>query len=124
MSRLAALLLCLLGAGCATTPDGGIEHAVFIWLKRPGHAEDRAALVRATAELRKSTGLIRSFRHGQAVPSDRPVVDDTFDLALLMRFADRDALLEFERHPDHKRAQREVLQPLARRVVIYDIALD
>ena len=86
--------------------------------------EDRAALVRATAELRKSTGLIRSFRHGQAVPSDRPVVDDTFDLALLMRFADRDALAEFESHPAHKRAQREVLQPLARQVVIYDIALD
>ena len=58
------------------------------------------------------------------MPSDRPVVDDTFDLALLMRFADRDALAEFERHPDHKRARQEMLQPLARRVVIYDIALD
>lgn len=124
MIRSAALLFCLLIAGCATAPRGEIEHAVFVWLKRPGNAEDHAALVRATRELRESTGLIRSFRHGPAVPSDRPVVDEPFDLALLMRFADRGALADFENHPEHKRARQEVLQPLARKVVIYDIALD
>lgn len=124
MNRFTALplLLCLLAAGCATAPRGGIEHAVFIWLKRPGNAADRAALVRATRELEQSTGLVRSFRHGRPVPGERPVVDDTFDLALLMRFADRDALAEFENHPAHRQARKDVLQPLARKVIIYDIA--
>lgn len=103
---------------------GQIEHAVYVWLKRPGNAQDRAALVTATEELRKSTGLIRSFHHGRPLPSDRPVVDDTFDLAIIMRFDSRRALAAFEKHPDHQRAKREVLQPLARKVVIYDTALE
>ena len=103
---------------------GQIEHVVYVWLKRPGNAQDRAALVRATAEMQKTTGLISSFRYGKPVPSDRPVVDDTFDLALFMRFANRRELQAFEKHPAHQQAKKEVLQPLARKVLIHDVALD
>jgi D-alanyl-D-alanine dipeptidase len=103
---------------------GQIEHVVYIWLKRPGNAGDRAALVRATAEMQRNTGLITSFRHGKPVPSDRPVVDDTFDLALFMRFASRRELRAFEKHPAHQQAKKEILQPLARKVLIHDVALD
>lgn len=103
---------------------GQIEHAVYVWLKRPGNARDRAALVAATDELRKSTGLIRSFHHGGPVPSDRPVVDDTFDLAIIMRFTNRQALAAFEKHPGHQKAKTEILQPLTRKVLIYDTALE
>jgi hypothetical protein len=122
MNRL--LVLALLLAGCTARPEGSVEHAVFVWLKRPGHAQDRAALVAATKDLQRSTGLIRTVRHGTAVPSDRPVVDDSFDLALLMRFDSRAALAAFETHPAHLRAKKELLQPLARKVVIYDTALE
>jgi D-alanyl-D-alanine dipeptidase len=114
----------LAAAGAPDSTRGGIDHAVFVWLQRPGHARDRATLIRATRELQKSTGLIRSLRYGRPVPSDRPVVDDTFDLALLMRFPDRRALAAFENHPDHQRAIKEILHPLARKVLVYDIALD
>jgi len=124
MIRLAALMLGLLAAACATAPRGGIEHTVFIWLQRPGHDEDRGALIRATKDLQKSTGLIRGVRYGRPVPSDRPVVDDTYDLALFMRFADHQALADFETHRAHQKAKREILQPLARRVLIYDTALE
>ena len=103
---------------------GQIEHAVYVWLKRPGNAEHRAALVAATEELRKSTGLIRSFHYGRPVPSNRPVVDDTFDLAIIMRFDNRRALAAFEKHPAHRRAKKEILQPLARKVVVYDTDLE
>ena len=123
MIRL-ALLLSLVLTACASPPSGAIEHAVFVWLKRPGNAADRAALVERTRQLQKTTGLITSFQYGTAIPSDRPVVDDTFDLALLMRFKDRPSLHAFEKHPDHLAAKKELLQPLARKVVIYDIALE
>ena len=119
-----ALAFSLFLAACASPRPGAIEHAVFVWLKRPGNAADRAALVEATARLQKTTGLIASFQHGTAVPGDRPVVDDSFDLALLMRFPDRRALTDFENHPAHLRAQRELLRPLARRVLVYDIATE
>jgi D-alanyl-D-alanine dipeptidase len=103
---------------------GQIEHAVYVWLKRPGNARDRAALVAATEELMRSTGLIRSFHHGRPVPNNRPVVDDTFDLAIIMRFDNARALATFEKHPEHQRAKREILQPLSRKVVVYDTALE
>lgn len=103
---------------------GRIEHTVYIWLKRPGNARDRSALVAATEELRQSTGLIRAFHHGRPVPSDRPVVDDTFDLAIIMRFDNRRALAAFEKHPAHRRAKKEILQPLARKVLVYDTTLE
>jgi hypothetical protein len=80
--------------------------------------------MRATQNLQKSTGLIRSVRYGRPVPSDRPAVDDTFDLALFMRFANRQALADFEKHPSHHKAKTEILQPLARKVLIYDTALE
>ena len=123
MTRL-SLVVALLVAACTSPQSGGIEHAVFAWLKRPGNEVDRAALVEGTKQLQKSTGLITSFQHGTPVPSARPVVDDSFDLALLMRFQSRAALAAFETHPDHLRAKKELLQPLARKVLIYDVALD
>jgi hypothetical protein len=123
MTRL-SLVVALLATACTAPQSGGIEHAVFVWLKRPGNKADRAALVEGTKQLQKSTGLITSFRHGTPVPSARAVVDDSFDLALLMRFQSRAALAAFETHPDHLRAKKELLRPLSRKVLIYDIALE
>lgn len=121
LCALAASLLC----GCAnlprSSPIGGIEHVVLVWLKNPGSAKDRQALVAKSRELAAAIPQIRSLRWGTAVPSERPVVDDTFDLALVMNFADREDLGKYENHPDHKRAAKEVLRPLTRKVVIYDI---
>jgi D-alanyl-D-alanine dipeptidase len=103
--------------------SGKIQHVVLLWLQRPGNAQDRHAIIRATKEMQTSTGLIRSFRSGRPVPSQRPVVDDTFDLALVMEFDNRHALAAFENHPVHLAAKKKFLQPLARKVRIYDIAL-
>lgn len=103
---------------------GDIEHLVFVWLNRPGSKADRTALIRATEKLGQATGLIESIRYGGPLPSGRPVVDDSFDLALLMRFKDPQSLAEFEKSPAHEQAIRQVLRPLARRVVIHDVAVE
>ena len=119
------LLTALLLAGCAqfhrSSSPAGIDHVVFVWLKNPGSAKDRRALVDTSRELAATIPQIRSFRWGTAVPSERPIVDDTFDLALVMNFADRAALEQYESHPAHKRAAEEVLRPMTRKVVVYDI---
>ncbi|MGA0094066.1 MAG: Dabb family protein [Chthoniobacterales bacterium] len=39
-------------------------------------------------------------------------------LALLMRFRNRAALAAFETHPAHLQAKKQVLQPLARKILI------
>ena len=123
-ARGVCLALALLAAGCAQRQGGEIEHAVFVWLNRPGNAEDCAALVGTAEGLRKETGLFDSLRTGGPVPSERPVVDDSFDVAMIMRFANREKLEAFENHPAHRKARKEVLTPLARKVLVYDVAVE
>jgi hypothetical protein len=123
-SGLCLLAACLL-AGCAhlgrTSSPAGIDHVVFVWLKNPDSTRDRHILVEKSQELAATIPQTRSFRWGTPVPSERPVVDDTYDLALVMNFDDRAGLEAYENHPAHKRAAKEVLRPLARKIVVYDI---
>lgn len=123
-SGVCLLAACLL-AGCAhfgrPWSPTGIDHAVFVWLKEPGNAKDRQILIEKSQELAGHIPQIRSFRWGTPVPSGRAIVDDTYDLALVMNFANREALEVYENHPEHTRAAKEVLRPLARKVMVYDI---
>ena len=57
---------------------------------------------------------------GRAIPSERPVVDDSFDVAIVMAFKDQAALRAYDNHPDHKKAVEETLKPLVGKMVIYD----
>ncbi|MEM6343249.1 MAG: Dabb family protein [Bacteroidota bacterium] len=74
-------------------------HHVFFWLN-PGHDDKRDYFVSQMQELCK-IDLIRDSRIGVVSPSDREVVDSTFDYSLLVMFdnkADHDA---YQVHPDH-----------------------
>ena len=119
------LLTALLLAGCAhlgrPSSPAGVDHVVFVWLKSPGSTKDRQILVEKSRELAAAIPQIRSFRWGTPVPSERSVVDDTYDLALVMSFDDRAGLEAYESHPGHIRAAKEVLLPLAWKIVVYDI---
>lgn len=57
---------------------------------------------------------------GTALKSDRPVVDSTFDLAILITFDSEKALQDYLDHPDHKAAVKDTLQPLVKRILVYD----
>ena len=118
------IVAAFLFTACAAPRQADIEHVVLVWLKHPGNAEDRAKLIHATENLQRATGLIRSLKTGTPVPNQRPEVDDSFDLALSMRFDNREKLEAFENNPDHIKAREKILRPLVRRIVIYDIALD
>lgn len=114
----------LLAVGCAHRPPlpepRPVQHVVVCWLKHPGDAHDREALLATCAPLRAIPGLL-AIHAGTAVPSERPVVDDTFDVALVMTFADTTAMQAYITHPAHQQILRDVVAPLANKVVIYDI---
>jgi hypothetical protein len=110
--------------GCKTTPKGKVEHVVLVWLKNPGNAADRATVI-ATAKMFQAE--IRQIQHlsvGAAVPSDRPVVDDSFDIGLVMRFASKADMDAYEKHPVHVKAVKEVLAPIAKKLLVYDIGCE
>ena len=109
---------------CATiappAPQGSVDHVVLIWLKRPGNAADRQALRAASNDLRVIPGL-KHLDSGTALASDRPIVDDSFDIGLTMRFDSVKSLRAYEADPRHVEKVTEVLKPLSRKILVYDI---
>ncbi len=101
-------------------PRGSVDHVVLVWLKRPGNAADREALMDAGRELRSIPG-IHFLDQGTALPSERPTVDDSFDVGYVMRFDSPAALEAYAKHPLHQQKVNEVLKPLSRRILVYDI---
>ena len=105
-----------------STPAGRIEHVVLVWMKKPGEPTGHDRIVAACKELKVAIPEVRRLSVGTALPSDRPVVDDSFDVALVMAFDNPEALARYEAHPAHQKAVKETLGPLARRIVVHDIS--
>lgn len=124
MKLLLALAASLSLVSCATiappAAKGSVDHVVIVWLKRPGNAGDRKALLAAAKDLRKIPG-IRFLDSGTPLASERPVVDDSFDVGFTMRFDSAESLHAYEKDPRHLKKVNEVLKPLSRKIVVYDI---
>jgi hypothetical protein len=124
MKFLAAIVLSFALASCATiappAPSGSVDHVVLIWLKRPGNPQDRQSVKSAADELRAIPG-IRFLDHGTPLPSARPVVDDSFDVGFVMRFDSAASLDAYEKNPLHVKKVTDVLLPLSKKILVYDI---
>lgn len=110
--------------GGKTTAKGKVEHIVLVWLKRPGNAADRATLVATAKKFQAEIKQIQHLSVGPAVPSDRDIVDDSFDVGFIMRFDDKKAMTAYEKHPVHVNAVKQTLMPLAKKVLVYDIGCE
>lgn len=124
MKLLITLTASLALVSCATiappAAKGTVDHVVLIWLKRPGNATDRQAVLGACNDLRVIPG-IKFLDAGTALASDRPIVDDSFDVGLTVRFDSAKSLHAYETDPRHLKKVNEVLKPLAKKFVVYDI---
>ncbi|MCX6857466.1 MAG: Dabb family protein [Verrucomicrobia bacterium] len=122
LSLLASCTSCPMG--CKTTAKGKVEHVVLIWLKKPGNAADRAQAIRTAKMFQKEISEIQHLSVGQPLASERPVVDDSFDVGLVMRFANQADLTTYEKHPVHVKAVNDVLKPMAAKLLVYDVITD
>jgi hypothetical protein len=110
--------------GCASnsreaTPRQSITHVVVVWLKSPGDESARRRLIDNARSLQQIPG-VSDVRAGAVVPSTRPVVDSTYDVALVMTLRDAQALKEYATHPIHVRFVEEHVRPLVERYRVYD----
>jgi hypothetical protein len=113
-------MLALVASSCArNSKDAAVCHVVVCWLRDHGNEAQRNKLIEQSRELQKIPGVI-SVRAGAMLPSARPIVDTTFDVAIIMTFPDEETMGRYLEHPDHKKAVKEVLTPLTSRVVVYD----
>ena len=124
MKSILTLAASLVLVSCSTIAPpaarGSVDHVVFVWLKRPGNPSDRQAVIAASHELRVIPG-IKFLDSGTALASDRPVVDDSFDIGMTMRFDSVESLRAYESHPRHVQKVTEVLKPLSKKIVVYDM---
>jgi hypothetical protein len=110
--------------GCKTTAKGKVEHIVLVWLKRPGNAADRATVIATAKKFQAEIKQIQHLSVGPAVPSERPIVDDSFDVGLVMRFNNKADMDAYEKHPVHVNAVKQTLLPLAKKLLVYDIGCE
>jgi hypothetical protein len=126
--RSVSIFLTLSVLGCAAanhSPHANrslVSHIVVCWLKSPGDASARRELIdKSHAFLGKIPGLIQVYT-GEPLPSTRPVVDTSYDVAVAMIFKDEASLRNYEMSAIHQKAVRETLQPLVAKLVVYDFS--
>ena len=95
---------------------------VVIWLKQPGDAAARERVVAASRAFRAIPG-VRDLTVGTCLPGSRPIIDNSYDVAISMRFDNAVAMQAYVDHPDHKAAAETILKPLAKKVLVYDFQL-
>ena len=99
--------------------DTTVVHVVLVWLKQPGNLEHRQRIIEISREFETIPGVI-DVHVGEVVPSNRPIVDDSFDVGLYMTFSTVDAMNTYLADDRHQQALREVFGPLAERYIVYD----
>jgi len=93
-------------------------HHVYFWLKEPGNAAAREALIDGLRKLAAAPDI--QWSHiGLPAESERGVVDDSYSVSWLVFLADRAAEERYQIDPIHLKFVEEC-SPLWDRVVVYD----
>lgn len=118
----AAFLSACASAPAVTTPGtGSLLHVVALWIKDTAPDDLRARIVEFyTRRLHGSVPGVEVVWIGAARPSDRDVVDDSFSLMSIVRFADSAAEVGWQSHPVHEELRALFGTHLAK-VTVYDV---
>jgi Stress responsive A/B Barrel Domain len=99
--------------------EARVTHVVLCWLKEPGNDANRQKLIDASRTFTQIPGLVE-VSAGRPLPSTRPIVDSSYDVAIVMKFTDQQALKNYATHPVHVSARDSILNPLVAKYLIYD----
>ena len=95
------------------------SHVVIFWTK-PGNPRATEELVAGAEKyLRNIPGMLH-FHVGRMATSHRPVVDQSYQVALNTVFADKKSQDDYQVHPSHVEFVEKVFKPLCDKVLIYD----
>lgn len=96
-----------------------LSHVVIFWTQpdKPSAADELIA--GAEKYLRPIPGL-QSFHVGRMVPSTRAVVDQSYQVALNLSFANKAEEEAYQIHPMHLEFVEKVFKPNCTRAIVYD----
>jgi hypothetical protein len=95
------------------------SHVVIFWVDQADPKAADELIAGAQKYLQPIPGVLH-FHIGKMVPSHRPVVDQTYQVALNIVFPDKKSQDEYQVHPLHVEFVEKVLNPRRKRVVVYD----
>ena len=102
--------------------DEPVYHIVLIWLKTYRNEMRINKIIDASKELKNIPGVLE-VTTGKVLRSSRVIVDDTFDVSVIIKFASKDYLNDYLVHPIHVKLANEVLKPLANKITFYDTVI-
>ena len=96
-----------------------VYHVVLIWLKTYRNEMRINKIINASKELKNIPGVLE-VSTGKVLRSSRVIVDDTFDVSIIIKFASKKYLKDYLVHPIHIKIANEVIKPLANKITVYD----
>ena len=102
--------------------DEPVYHIVLIWLKTYRNEMRINKIINARKELKNIPGVLE-VTTGKVLRSSRVIVDDTFDVSVIIKFASKDYLNDYLVHPIHVKIANEVIKPLANKITVYDTVI-
>jgi hypothetical protein len=95
------------------------SHVVIFWTDPANPKAADELIAGANKYLKPTPGVLR-FHIGRMVGSHRPVVDQTYQVALNLVFPDKKAQDDYQVHPMHIEFVEKVFKPNCKKVVVYD----
>jgi hypothetical protein len=95
------------------------SHVVIFWTKPENPKAADELLAGMQRYLKPIPGALH-FHVGKMVPSHRPVVDQTYQVALNLSFPDKQTQDAYQVHPLHLEFVERVFKPNCSKVVVYD----
>ncbi|MFC3151254.1 Dabb family protein [Litoribrevibacter euphylliae] len=109
-------------SGCASwsqNQPGKVQHVVLLWFK-PEISENYIHEVSENTQSLLNIPGIQTLHTGRAITSDRPMVDDSFDLGVTMTFDSVASMQSYVSHPEHKAFLKRYIIGKTEKLVIYD----
>lgn len=95
------------------------SHIVIFWTDPAKPAAAAEMLAGAEKYLRPIPGVLQ-FHAGRMVPSHRPVVEQSYQVALNLVFADKKTQDDYQAHPLHVEFVEKFVKPYCVKLVVYD----
>jgi len=95
------------------------SHVVIFWTD-PAIKDAADKLIAGTNTYLKPIPGVTFLHAGKMAPSHRPVVDQSYQVALNVVFQSKQAQDDYQTHPLHLEFVEKVFKPLCRKVVVYD----
>jgi hypothetical protein len=95
------------------------SHIVVFWTD-PAQPNAVEELIAGANKYLKDIPGVLQFHVGQMSPSPRPVVEQSYQVALNLVFPSKAAEQAYQVHPQHVEFVEKVFKPTCKKVVIYD----